>query len=165
MFKAVTPEIGREEYSIDISSYGPIPFNQLSPFTYSKKFLIPVPGQEGLYSHSVESIWQGLKKINGITDFSLFQSKPKKRRGLVEGHVFGDEILGVFDAREKIYKPAYLFYLKNILPTEIKEELLRNESVNGKVHLYDVEDNLNTKNSNPLAHSVFASEFLNSLLQ
>ncbi len=150
--------------SINVSSYGRYPYNLFSPFTYSPDFLIPVPGQDQIYAQSVESIWQGLKIIDGITDFLLFHKRPKKRKGKVFGHLFGNDELGIIEAREKIYKPAYLFYLEEIVSEDVKDSLLLEGLKNGNVRLYDVEENLDIMSPKPLAHSVFLCRYMNDYL-
>lgn len=77
----VKPNQGRSLIEgIDASSKAKRPYNALSPFSFSPHFEISVPGREGVYSNSVESIWQGLKIIDGMVDFSLFKKKPKKKK-------------------------------------------------------------------------------------
>lgn len=165
MFKTVKPEEERKlENAVNISSYGSKPYNLFSPFTYSQDFKIPVPGLNGIFSHSVESIWQGLKVINEQTDFELFSRKPKKRKGLVEGHLFYGQLLDISNARKKIYRPSYFYYLDNYVPEEIKENLLIKVFDQWEVCLYDVEDNLDIEKPDPFAHSVFACEYLNTYL-
>ena len=165
MFKAVKSQEGKKlENSVNISSYGPKPYNLLSPFTYSSDFQIPVPGQTGIYANSVESIWQGLKMIDGNIDFELFTQKPKKRKGQVDGHLFNGTIIDVVNARKEIYKPSYFYYLKNYVDEEINNGLLMKVFDQWEVYLYDVENNLDIKKPEPLAHSVFACEYLNSYL-
>ena len=160
MFSAVTPDQGKRlENALDVSSYGQRPYNCFSPFTYSPDFRIPVLGQESVFSCSVEGIWQGLKLIDGTSDFTMFSKKPKKRKGNVLGHVFNSEILDIVSAREKIYKPAYFFYVQNYVPLEIKESVLE-KAVREGVVFYDVESNLDPANpSAPLAHSIFLKMF------
>lgn len=165
MFKAVKPEEGRKsEYAVNVSSYGSKPYNLLSPFTYSQDFKIHVPGQNRTYSHSVESIWQSLKVINGQTEFELFSRKPKKRKGLVEGHLFDGRLLNIVDARKEIYKPSYFYYVQNFVPKEVKDNLLMRVFDEWEICLYDIENNLDIEKPGPLAHSVFACEYLNIYL-
>ncbi|MEK6861394.1 MAG: hypothetical protein AABY07_05465 [Nanoarchaeota archaeon] len=165
MFKAISPkQIGNHDNAINISSYGSRPYNLFSPFTYSPDFKIPVTGQENMYANSVESIWQGLKVINGQTDPELFTQKPRKRRGNVQGHLLGCKLLDIAEARDYIYRPSYFYYLENYIPKEIKDDLLIKVFDQWEVNLYDVENNLDIKIPEPLAHSFFASEYLNSYL-
>lgn len=145
---------------IDVSSRAQKPYSLFSPFSYSHNFHIPVPGTEGIYANSVESIWQGLKIINGVVDFSLFKKRPEKRKGDVQGHLFGSQSLGIVDARRNIYQPAYLFHFQHHIPEKIKEEVLLKALKEG-VAFYDVEENVKINNSNSrLAHSAFLAEFL-----
>jgi len=154
-----TPTQGKLSGGIDVSSRSGIPYRYFSPFSFSPDFKIPVPGREEIYSNSVESIWQGLKIIDGETNFSLFNKKPKKRKGNVEGHLFGEKIFGIVEAREMIYKPAYLFYLDNCIKGSIKEDILL-KSLTEDLAFYDFEDNLDIKDvSSPLAHSAILAEF------
>jgi hypothetical protein len=166
MFRAVRPEEGRSlGNAIDVSSYGAAPYDTFSPFTYSPDSRIPVPGQEEVYAASVESIWQGLKVIDGQTDFRMFNRHPKKRRGLVEGHLFGTEHIGALEARERIYRPAYFFFLEHCVPTPIKEEVLARALEDGVV-FYDVDANLDIADTScSLAHSVFLAAFFEGYLE
>ena len=118
MFKPITPQEGKKlEDAIDISSYGEFPHTLFSPFTYSPNIRIPVPGQGDTYACSVESIWQGLKIIEGSTDYRLFTQKPKKRTGNVEGHAYRGNVLDIVDARLNIYKPSYFCYVEKLYKT------------------------------------------------
>lgn len=161
MFRAVKRSVGKNlEGAIDTSSYG-TDYKCFSPFTYSTEFKIPVPGQENTNSYSVEGIWQGLKVINEQTDFSLFYKKPKKRRGQIEGHLLGSEILGLTEARKRIYAPSYFFYLEKHVPTEKKEEITGEALERGLITFYDVGKNLDIQAQGSLSHSVFLTEFFN----
>ncbi len=147
--------------AFDVSSYSKKPFKHLSPFTFSRKFEIPVPGMENVYAHSVESIWQGLKIIDGVIDDAMFQEKPRKRKGNVEGHQFGRERLNLVDARWKIYVPSYHYYLDNFAPTEALDEILEQQRIGKNVFLYDVEENGNINKPEPLAHASVLATYLN----
>ncbi len=160
-FKAATPETGRRENGIDVSSYGEYPYTLFSPFSYSPDYQIPVPGQDNEFACSVESIWQGLKLINGSTDFRLFGLRPRKRKGIVQGHLLGSQVIGLVEARKEIYMPSYFFHVQKNVPQEIKDNLLE-KALTDDVLLYDVEENLDIDDdSSPLAHSVFLAMFLN----
>ncbi|MBR9691695.1 hypothetical protein GOV06_02820 [Candidatus Woesearchaeota archaeon] len=165
MFLTVKPQEGKGlENAINVSSHGTKPYNRFSPFTYSTDILIPVPEQDDIYANSVESIWQGLKLIDKQVDFERFTKKPKKRRGNVQGHMYGKNILDIVSAREQIYKPSYLFYVENFVPSEIKEDVLA-KALEHEVAFYDVESNINIKDiSAPLAHSVFLKMFFDDYL-
>ena len=161
-FKAVSPIIGRKlESGINVSSYASYPMNLFSPFNYSPDYRIPVPGQVEEYANSVESVWQGLKIIDGATDFRLFKRRPRKRKGNVDGHLFNHEILGIIEAREKIYMPTYFFHVEQNIPKEVKDSLLT-RALTEEICFYDIETNLDIEDaSSPLAHSVFLAMFFN----
>ena len=166
MFSAVTPEQGKRlENALNVSSYGPKPYNRFSPFSYSPDFRIPVPEQEGVYACSVEGIWQGLKLVNGVPDFLMFDRKPKKREGDVTGHMLNGTTLDIVTARERIYKPSYFFYVENYVPSEIKEDVLE-KGLKQDIAFYDIESNLDPDDpSSPLAHSVFLRMFFDEYLK
>jgi hypothetical protein len=147
--------------SFDVSSYGQEPYCRLSPFTYSDKFQIPVPGMDKTFSNSVEGIWQGLKIINGSIDAKLFSMRPRKRKGAVKGHKYGNDVLGFLDARLKVYIPAYTHYLDNYAPKEAIDDLLQTQRDGIQVLLYDVEQNNDIRNPSPLAHSAVLATYLN----
>ncbi len=147
--------------AFDVSSYAKSPFNRLSPYTYSFRFKIPVPGMKQKHAHSVEGIWQGLKVINGSIDESLFCDRPKKRKGNVEGHKFGEGILGIQLAREHIYLPSYEYYINKYAPKEAISEILNEQRQGKQVYLYDVEGNGNIENQAPLAHAAVLATLLN----
>ena len=152
---------GRLQGGIDVSSYGEEPFKRLSPFSYSQKYNIPVPGNEQIKAYSVEGIWQGLKVINRKTDFSLFKKRPSKRRGHPEGHLFSNRLIGYLEARENIYVPAYVFHVINNILDNIVGEL---EKKVEPVVFYDVEPNNDIKDlSKPFSHASLLVTLLNVL--
>ncbi len=154
-----------QKLAFDVSSYAPTPYNVFSPFTYSPKFEIPVPGgQEGKIAHSVESIWQGLKLIDGATDFDLFERRPYKRKGLVDGHLYNGKLIGVEEARWKIYLPAYQYYVEQYVPRSTIDSLLIPQREGKRVFVYDVEDNGDITNPKPLAHASVLALYLNLII-
>lgn len=164
-FRAI-PYSKKEEYtnSIDVSSKGEKPYNSFSPFTFSSDFKIPVPGQVDVYANSVESIWQGLKIINSLPDFSLFNSKPKKRKGNVDGHLYGSTIIDYIDARNCIFKNTYNHYLENYISKDLKEDILT-KGLDSKLFFYDVGENLDINDeSAPFSHSKLVANYFNKLL-
>lgn len=82
---------------------------QLSPF-YPHGH-IPVPGMEGVFSASVEGIWQGLKVFEGEgIDRSRFTNKTMldlkrtcRTHGRCLGHMYNGDLIGYIEARKKIY--------------------------------------------------------------
>lgn len=154
------------ESSIDVSSYGSFPYNQLSPMNADESYRIPVPGQEDRKAISVEGIWQGLKIIRGKTDYSLLTRPPKKRTGPVEGHRFGNFTIDYLDARRLIFQPAYTYHV-------INHCLIRDSALWGDLEdkiksppltFHDVgkNDDIND-HSQPYAHSSLLVELLNLL--
>ena len=139
--------------AFDVSSYAPSPFSQLSPFSFSKDFNIPVPGMEDTYAHS--------KLIDGVTDLSLLTRKPVKRTGNVEGHQFGDQTINIQEARWEIYLPAYFHYLDHFVSKEAFETMIDEQRSGKKVYLYDVCNNGDIRVDEPLAHASLLATYLN----
>jgi len=147
--------------AFDVSSKASPPFDTLSPFCYSNDFKIPVPGMKNTFSHSVEGIWEGLKLIAGDIDPGFFKRKPKKRKGIVEGHKYEDRLLEIIEARRRIYMPSYFFYLDNHAPKDAINEILREQRHGKKIYVYDVEENGNLKDPRPYAHAAALAWHLN----
>lgn len=166
LFSAVSPEEARNlERAMNVGGNASYPYKLFSPFTFSQQFRVPVPGQEGMFSFSVENIWQGLKIIDGLPDFSLFTLEPKKRKGHVQGHLFKKDILGYIDARKEIFQPAYFYYLDKHVSLELKEEVV-NKGLNGGLAFFDIIKNVEITNpSTPLAHSYFVALYFNEYLE
>jgi hypothetical protein len=164
IFNWRSPQEGKLKGGIDVSSYGPPPYDVFSPFSFDKGNAIPVPGDEKTRACSVEGIWQGLKQINGETDFSLFTRKPRKRRGKPEGHMFRGELISYAEARRNIYVPAYIYHVYfNALP--FIEDDLRGKMVEGPVYFYDTEKNPDIDDlSVPLSHASILVRILNVLV-
>ncbi|MEM2916495.1 MAG: hypothetical protein QXT19_04020 [Candidatus Woesearchaeota archaeon] len=162
-FRWLPPAAGRRKGGIDVSSRGSRTYRALSPFSYSKEYQIPVPGAEDQRAHSVEGIWQGLKIINGMTDSSLFVNKPHKRRGEIQGHLFGKNILDYPAARKRIYVPAYVYHAVNNGLGSVKDDLERRLR-NGPVVMYDFNSNGNIDDlSKPFSHAALLVQLLNVL--
>lgn len=96
---------------VDVSSTADHPFCTLSPFWPHGG--IPVPGAPGVTSDSVEGVWQGLKVIDGKTAPRYFSGQGRKRGGKPRGHQYGDKLLGIVDARERVYRVAYEWMLEH----------------------------------------------------
>lgn len=95
----------------DVSSYADPPYCTLSPMWVHGG--IPVPGLPGKTSDSVEGIWQGLKVIGGKTGPRYFTGPGHKCGGKPSGHQYGDRLLKIVEAREKVYRTAYEWMLEN----------------------------------------------------
>ncbi len=147
---------------INVSSYASDAYKIFSPFSSSSAYNIPVPGNEKIRAHSVEGIWQGLKQIDGQTDFSLLTQRPKKRKGTVEGHLFGNALLAdVVEARQKIYVPAYTFHVVNNALPLVQDDLCSKE---GTVYFYDVNANGDRHDgTKPYSHAHLLTEVLGVL--
>ena len=106
----------------DVSSYADEPYRRLSPM-YAHGG-IPVPGMARMTSDSVEGIWQGLKVIRGKTAPRYFHGKGHKRGGKPAGHQYGDKLIGLVEARFKIYCPAYEWMLANRIDPALLESFI-----------------------------------------
>ena len=149
---------------IDVSSSGDSPFDQFSPFFPHGG--IPIPGSENQKSDSVEGIWQGLKVIRGRTAPRYFRGTGQKRGGKPRGHQFGnnDRLLGLVEARRKIYIPAYEWMLDHCIDHAIYQEILNNCFRGVEQCFYDREDNGSIGKDAPLAHAKVLVDYLNRMI-
>lgn len=162
-FVWVPHSTGKNNGAIDVSSYGNDPYRMLSPFVHNAAYRIPVPGIESIRADSVEGIWQGLKVLHGITDFSLFKGRPRKRRGQPEGHLFGEAMLDYVAARKQIYVPAYVYHVINNALESVKDGLEKRIR-STPVALFDVESNGCIEDtSRPYSHAALLVRVLNFL--
>ncbi len=175
----ILAERNKERVAFDVSSYAPYPFRALSPFFYwnFKAFArkIPVPGQEGKWAYSVESIWQGLKIIDGKTNFDMFEKEPYKRPpknesefSKVDGFLFEKGIIKDYvEARKRIFVPAYTYMFKvfgtfNEFVQYSEGAILFNIQNNIETFLYDVDDNPNIEDiSKPYSHASLLCDLIN----
>lgn len=160
------PRVMTNVVYLDVSSYGQAGWNVLSP-----RYMhggIPVPGMEGKTAKTLEGIWQGLKKFEeGGTDLEMLDSgRPKKRRGKPLGHVYGDEprLLGLVEARERIYLPAYRWIIDNHEEAKSKFETLVELARTKKVYVYDRESNGDLTAPKPFAHAALLADWVNERL-
>ena len=146
---------------IDVTSKGPEPWVQFSPFYPHGD--VPIPGTDQV-GQSVEGIWQGLKVFEkeGIdpSKWAILNMKGIKRsgtsRGKVLGHRLGSELLGYFEARKKIYLPVYRWVLENKLADQI--ETLA--AISGDIVLLDYETNEDLEDlTKPLSHASLIAKF------
>jgi hypothetical protein len=120
-----------------------------------------MPGQT---SASVEGIWQGLKVIRGKTAPRLFHGKGQKRGGKPSGHQYGNKLLGIVEARQKIYKVAYEWTLSNRIDPALIQQLVDRAFKGVTQYIHDVGDNGDIGNVNePLAHAALVVQFINRL--
>jgi hypothetical protein len=146
----------------DVSSYADFPFCQLSPLYVQGG--IPVPGMAGRTSDSVEGIWQGLKVIRGKIAPRYFRGRGQKRGGKPAGHQYGDKLLGVVEARYRIYRPTYEWVLENKIDSALLEGFVAEALRGVPQYVHDLEDNGDINDpSQPLAHASLVAQYINRL--
>src|SRR5439155_27289214 len=101
----------------------------------------PVPGMPGVTSDSVEGIWQGLKVIRGKTAPHLFRGRGQKRGGKPAGHLFGDRLLGIVEARLKLYRVSYEWMLENRIHPALIEGIVDRAFAGVQQFFHDLGDN------------------------
>jgi hypothetical protein len=147
----------------DVSSYGDWPYCTLSPMWEHGG--IPVPGTPGTTSDSVEGVWQGLKVIRGKTAPRLFRGPGQKRGGKPSGHLYGKRLLGIVEAREKIYRVAYEWMLENRADPELIAGFLARALQGVTQYVHDVSDNGNIADPDEgWAHAAVLVAYLNRRL-
>ncbi|WP_150122621.1 DUF6939 family protein [Rhodopirellula islandica] len=146
---------------LDVSSSGESPLDQFSPFFPHGG--IPIPGMESKRSDSVEGIWQGLKVIRGGIAARFFEGGGQKRVGKPRGHQFGHakRLLGLEEARRKIYIPAYEWMLDNCIAPAIIDGFVDNAFRGVPQLFYDREDNGSIGKDAPLAHAKVLVDYIN----
>ncbi|MDB4777983.1 hypothetical protein OAG68_00840 [bacterium] len=146
---------------LDVSSSGESPLDQLSPFFPHGG--IPIPGMDSRHSDSVEGIWQGLKVIRGKIAPRFFRGGGQKRGGKPRGHQLGEStrLLGLEEARRKIYVPAYEWMLENCVDSEIINEFVDQAFRGTPQFFYDREDNGSIGKDAPLAHAKVLVDYIN----
>jgi hypothetical protein len=123
----------------DVSSYAEHPHCTLSPFWPHGG--IPVPGMPGTVSDSVEGIWQGLKLIGGKIAPRFFSGQGHKRGGVPRGHRYGDKLLKIVEAREKIYRVAYEWMLDHRADAELLGGFVERAFAGVPQYFHDVSNN------------------------
>jgi hypothetical protein len=147
----------------DVSSYADMPYCTLSPFYVHGG--IPVPGLSGMTSDTVEGIWQGLKVIRGETAPRLFHGPGRKRGGKKpSGHRYGEKLLGVVEARYKIYRVAYEWVLVHRIEPALIRRFVDAALGGTSQYFHDTGDNGDINNPDaPLAHASLVSQYVNRL--
>src|ERR1043166_8915568 len=128
----------------DVSSYADHPLCTLSPMWAHGG--IPVPGMAGTTSDSVEGIWQGLKVINSKIAPRYFSGQGHKRGGKPRGHQYGDKLLKIVEAREKVYRVAYEWMLDHRADPELIRGFIEQAFAGVPQFFHDVSDNGNIGN-------------------
>ncbi|OLT36986.1 hypothetical protein BJF79_06330 [Actinomadura sp. CNU-125] len=130
---------------LDVTSKGPEPWVRFSPFWPHGG--VPVPGMPGVFSESVEGVWQGLKVFEGAdADPGRFRitsmrgiKRTVRKYGPVLGHRLGDELVPYERARREIYLPTYRWVLEHRLGALVErlrgmgDVVLLDYTVNGDV--------------------------------
>ena len=146
----------------DVSSYADPPFCTLSPMWVHGD--IPVSGMPGTVSDTVEGVWQGLKVIRGKTAPRYFRGPGAKRGGKPSGHQFGTKLLGIVEARRKIYVPTYEWMLENCIDPAVIDGFIAAAFAGVTQHFHDLADNGDINDaSQPLAHAAVLAQYLNRL--
>jgi hypothetical protein len=149
-------------------------FATMNPFYRDRAWRIPVPGTDR-FACSVESIWQGLKLVNGQTDFAMFGDTPVKRppdaeRGLSYDYAasvfaYGDEIVDLVTARLIIYLPAYLYLLEHLVPETTVAEITGWLDQGGNVAFFDWDDNFDILHTgSSFSHSAILADWFGGRL-
>jgi len=178
----ILQENKRERTAFDLSSYGAWPMNMFSPFYNWKPYglKIPIPPSTTIsenpgelphagFSYTVEAIWQGLKIVDGKTDFEQFTGKPHKRGNpssidsTCQGFIYGNDVIRDYiEARKKIYVPTYTYMFKKFSPLMIAKYVLFENVRRGRdVYLFDVDDNPNIEDpTKSYSHAALIYELL-----
>ncbi|MFF3958343.1 DUF6939 family protein [Streptomyces sp. NPDC001890] len=127
-------------------------FRTMNPYHRDRSWRIPVPGT-GLTAESVESVWQGLKLVDGETCPAMFGQDPAARppgelRRLpgydyaASVFQYGDVVLGLFEARLLIYLPTYLHLLDRLADDRAVVEIHAALRAGRDVLFYDYDANM-----------------------
>ena len=148
----------------DVSSYAEIPYCTLSPMWVHGG--IPVPGMPGATSDSVEGIWQGLKVIDGKIAPRYFSGQGHKRGGKPRGHQYGDKLLKIVDAREKVYRVSYEWMLENRADPELLRRFIDQAFAGVLQYFHDVSNNGSIGDPDEgWAHAAVLVQYLNRRCQ
>jgi hypothetical protein len=148
----------------DVSSYADHPYCTLSPFWPHGG--IPVPGMSGTTSDSVEGIWQGLKLIGGKIAPRYFSGQGCKRGGVPRGHQYGDKLLKIVDAREKVYRVSYEWMLEHRADPELLGSFIEQALAGVPQYFHDVSNNGRIGNPDEgWAHAAVLVQYLNRRCQ
>jgi hypothetical protein len=146
----------------DVSSYADPPYCTLSPMWVHGG--IPVPGMPGVTSDTVEGIWQGLKVIRGASAPRYFRGQCGKRGGKPSGHRFGEKLLKIVEAREKIYRVSYEWVVAHRVAPALIEGFVARALAGDTQYFHDVSDNGNIGNPDEgWAHAAVLVQYLNRL--
>jgi hypothetical protein len=148
----------------DVSSYAEYPLCTLSPMWSHGG--IPVPGMPGTTSDSVEGIWQGLKVIGGKIAPRYFSGQGHKRGGKPRGHQYGDKLLEIVEAREKVYRVAYEWMLDHRADPELVGRFIEQAFAGIAQYFHDVSNNGSIGDPDEgWAHAAVLVQYLNRRCQ
>jgi hypothetical protein len=166
--EAVRWRYGESAPLLDVTSRGAEPWVRFSPFYPHGE--IPVPFSPGVYSHTVEGIWQGLKVFTTAdVDPSKFEittmrglKRSARQYGPVLGHragVTGGRLLPYAQARQAIYLPSYRWLLEHRLRHLLND--LRQMARDQTVVLLDYETNGDVCDvTRPLSHAWLVKHYV-----
>ncbi|MEU7524208.1 hypothetical protein AB0A74_00580 [Saccharothrix sp. NPDC042600] len=149
-------------------------FRCLNPFHFEQGRNIPVPGTDR-FACSVESVWQGLKLVDGVTDPDMLRLPARKRppESLRTGDYdysaslfcFGGRTVDLVTARYLIYLPTYLHLLDRLVPDAVVGEVHDALDRGRSVYFYDWDANFDIEDDrDSFSHSaVLAAWFGGSL--
>jgi len=159
--------VGQQVLYVDTLDGAPVQmqrFQTLNPFHCFEREMIPVPGSS-YYSRSVESIWQGLRIVNGETCFEMFKSKARKRPSEQDRlnrdfdyksatFLYDQATISLLEARFLIYAVTYLYLLENLVPSSLIDEIYRAICNGQTIIFYDWDSNMEIADtSSSFSHS------------
>ena len=169
--------IGWSAAALRVDTYQAAPadmarYTTMNPFHWDPAWMIPVPGQPGVTSCSMEAVWQGLKIHAGETDFGMFAVRPYKRpadglRGADFDYagsrfLFRDIAVDLLTARLLIYLPAYLYLMDRLVADSVIEEIRAALATGTDVVFYDWDDNFAISDpGSSFSHSALLAAWFN----
>ena len=152
----------------DITSKSPNSLVRLSPFFPHGG--IPVPFSPGLFSQSVEGVWQGLKVFeNADVSLDVLEiasmsgiKRTCKKYGRVIGHrkgYYSNEIINYVSAKHEIYIPTYIWMLEN-KSLDIVQRMAKSANEHDIVLLdYNTCEDFDSP-SQPLSHAAILKKYI-----
>lgn len=149
---------------LDLTSTATGYAQKLSPFFPHGNIPIPLESN-GLTATCVEAIWQGLKVFETEdVSFATFKNDTMKdlkrtvrKLGTPKGHrngAYGKELLNYFDARMKIYLPAYKWVLENVPAVKNIISKIAEHAKDHDIVFLDYNTNIDFRDtSKPLSHA------------
>lgn len=173
---AMSLRTARKALFVDTANVAPLEmrmYQSLNPYFFSEEWRIPVPGTNQ-YSHSVESIWQGLKVFQDETQPAMF-AQPAYRRPLKPlsdyryestKFLYGDVKIDIVTARYLIYVPAYITVIEHEFSVRARESILEHLLSGTDVFVFDWDDNFEIENPNSsFSHSAILEAYFGGELE